>query len=120
MGWSIGHDDNWNRDIGYGVPATCDFPGCDEKIYRGLVHVCGSDPYGGEHGCGLYFCEKHLEHHPRLKVQLCERCGNGLEPHQPKADHPEWIRFKLTDESWERWRIENPDAVKKMKEQSGQ
>lgn len=23
MGWSIGFDSNWNRDVGYGVPATC-------------------------------------------------------------------------------------------------
>ena len=26
MGWSIGFDSKWNRDIGYGVPATCDYP----------------------------------------------------------------------------------------------
>src|SRR4051812_7048849 len=26
MGWSIGYDSNWQRDIGYGVPAFCDHP----------------------------------------------------------------------------------------------
>ena len=36
MGWSIGYDDNWKRDIGYGVPAVCDHPGCNEKIDRYL------------------------------------------------------------------------------------
>ena len=28
MGWSIGYDEKWQRDIGYGVPAICDYPGC--------------------------------------------------------------------------------------------
>jgi len=32
MSWSIGYDNNWNRDIGYGVPAICDYPGCDKKV----------------------------------------------------------------------------------------
>ncbi len=36
MGWSIGYDDNWKRDIGYGVRATCDHPACNAKIDRGL------------------------------------------------------------------------------------
>lgn len=54
MGWSIGYDSKWKRDIGYGVPAWCDHPGCIEEIYRGLSHVCGGEPYGGERGCGLY------------------------------------------------------------------
>ena len=31
MGWSIGYDNNWNRDIGYGVPAFCDHPKCDKE-----------------------------------------------------------------------------------------
>ncbi len=26
MGWSIGYDKNLKRDIGYGVPATCEHP----------------------------------------------------------------------------------------------
>lgn len=41
MGWSIGFDSNWNRDIGYGVPAFCDHPGCTAEIDRGLAYVCG-------------------------------------------------------------------------------
>ena len=44
MGWSIGFDRRWNRDIGYGVPATCDQPGCGADIDRGLAFVCGGDP----------------------------------------------------------------------------
>lgn len=61
MGWSLGYDDRWKRDIGYGVPAYCDQPGCTEEIHRGLAYVCGSHPFGGDRGCGLYFCGSHME-----------------------------------------------------------
>lgn len=53
MSWAIGYDENWKRDVGYGVPAICDHPGCNEKIDRGLAFVCGGEPMGGEKGCGL-------------------------------------------------------------------
>jgi len=95
MGWSIGYDGKWKRDIGYGVPSLCDFPGCGEKIDRGLAHVCGGEPYGGEMGCGLYFCSKHLllsANNP----QVCERCLNHKEPFPPTPDVPEWTKHKLT------------------------
>lgn len=118
MGWSIGWDNKWNRDIGYGVPAYCDHPECNEEIHRGLSYVCGGQPYGGERGCGLYFCSKHLHLHARLP-QLCERCSpraRNPEPFNPKPDHPTWVQWKLTDESWEEWRKENPNQVKQMSE----
>lgn len=119
MGWSIGFDSNWNRDIGYGVPATCDYPGCNEKIDRGLAYVCGGEPYGGSRGCGLYFCSKHLIMHMRLP-QLCPRCHDRKNPYPAKPDLPEWIRHKLTDESWEEWRKENPEEVERMRKELGQ
>lgn len=103
MGWSIGFDTGWNRDIGYGVPAYCDHPGCGKEIDRGLSHVCGGEPCGGDRGCGLYFCSEHLIEHARLP-QLCRRCHNRKEPYKPTPDHPEWIEFKNTDESWAEWR----------------
>lgn len=109
MGWSIGYDGNWKRDIGYGVPAFCDHPRCKAEIDRGLANVCGGEPYGGDEGCGLYFCEKHGG------GRLCARCdakeGN---PFTPKPDHPDWIRHKLTDESWGKWRAENAAEVASM------
>lgn len=125
MGWSIGFDTNWNRDIGYGVPAYCDHPGCMAEIDRGLSYVCGGQPYGGEHGCGLYFCEKHMGLHvgggrQNLPSQVCERCGARLfghrktDPFIPTPDHPEWIQHKLTDPSWAAWRAENPAAVEAL------
>ena len=119
MGWSIGFDSNWNRDMGYGVPAKCDHPDCDKDIDRGLAFVCGSDPFGGEHGCGLYFCSDHLyfeEIDDRL-IQLCEKCSKKDydNPFIPKPDTQEWIDWKMTDPSWEEWRKENPEWVTKHK-----
>jgi hypothetical protein len=107
MGWSIGYDEKWKRDIGYGVPAWCDHPDCNEEINRGLAYVCGGEPYGGERGCGLFFCGQH-----RFPT-LCESCSHERSTDsQAKPDHPEWIQWKLTDESWAEWRSENPAFVK--------
>ena len=105
MGWSIGFDSHWNRDIGYGVPAFCDHPSCDAEIDRGLSYVCCDEqPYGGERGCGLYFCSKH-------RGVRCARCRNRKPPYPAKPDHPTWIQHKLTDESWAQWRAENAGEV---------
>lgn len=110
MGWSPGYDPKWNRDIGYGVPAYCDFPGCGAEIDRGLAHVCaGEQPYGGEHGCGLYFCGKHLlwsEH-----GFACAQCVQGKPPFTPTADHPDWLQHKQTHPSWADWRAEHPEIA---------
>lgn len=115
MGWSIGYDSAWNRDIGYGVPAPCDHPGCDEKIDRGLSYVCGGEPYGGEYGCGLYFCSSHLSYTPR-RPQRCERCIKRKKPFTPKPDSPVWIQHKLSDESWDEWRSENQELVERLQQ----
>ena len=112
MSWAVGFDSTWNRDIGYGVPATCDFPGCGESIDRGLAYVCGGEPYGGEHGCGLFFCGEHLLIGSR--DQQCERCENGQPPFEPTPDVRKWVEWKLADESWATWRAENPETVTAM------
>lgn len=111
MGWSIGYDDNWRRDIGYCVPATCDCPGCGAEIDCGLSYVCGGQPYGGEHGCGLFFCVKHIGGF----THRCERCSDANEPFEPTPDRPEWINWKLTDASWQQWHDENPEEVAKLR-----
>lgn len=116
MGWSIGFDKRWGkygRDIGYGVPATCDHPGCGKEIDRGLSYVCGGDVYGGEHGCGLFFCGEHLTHEERdgALVPLCERCAAEEMPFDPTPDTAEWVEWKLTDESWAKWRQQNPEEI---------
>ena len=116
MSWSLGFDTDWNRDIGYGVPAYCDHPECNEEIDRGLGYVCGEKPYGGEDGCGLYFCSKHqVGAH-----QNCERCAGGVgeKPFfEAKPDHPNWLRWKLKHSSWKEWRIDNPGKVMEMRKQ---
>ena len=124
MSWAIGFDTRWNRDIGYGVPAICDHPDCNEEIDRGLSYVCGSDPYGGDHGCGLYFCSKHLsggieDPTDNRWKDLCERCADeeSEEWFDAKPDTAEWMRWKLRDWSWQQWRDENPEEVRVMREQ---
>ncbi len=115
MGWSIGYDSHWNRDIGYGVPSVCDHPGCSEGIDRGLAYVCGGQPYGEPDGCGLYFCESHLFF--GAGPQVCERCFNAeggnrdAELFDATPDTNEWVQHKLTDESWSEWRADNVDWV---------
>lgn len=128
MGWSIGFDTNWQRDIGYGVPAYCDHPGCYAVIDRGLSYVCGGEPYGGDHGCGLYFCGHHLwikrvdvyvydqqrgQHFTpgKQSATLCWRCISELEPFDPTPDHEDWLRWKLTHESWAQWRSEEVQHI---------
>lgn len=117
MGWAVGWDTNWRRDIGYGVPAYCDQPECTEEIDRGLAYVCGGEPYGGDLGCGLYFCENHLRTSTEMPYfpQLCTQCLCDEPPYSAKQDHPKWLEHKLTDESWEPWRNENPDSTEALR-----
>lgn len=111
MGWSIGEGED-GRDIGYGVPALCDHPACNKQIHRGQSFVCGAIGTEGEdRGCGLHFCLEHLGYSPKYG-QLCERCyPRRRKPFARKPDIAEWRNHKLTDESWQRWRDENPDQV---------
>lgn len=114
MGWSIGYDETWKRDIGYGVPAICDHPGCGKEIDRGLARVCGAEPWGGDDGCGLFFCSDHLGLNTDNRQPVCERCAANADPFDPTPDTPEWVKWKLTDESWAEWRAANPDEVKAL------
>jgi hypothetical protein len=113
MGWAVGYDSNHKRDIGYGVPSLCDHPDCNAEIDRGLSYVCGGDVYGGEYGCGLFFCGKHRHYYGEADLPAqCERCGAGADPFEPKPDTEEWNNWKLTDPSWAEWRAENLTWVK--------
>lgn len=111
MSWAVGFDSNWNRDIGYGVPAYCDHPECRRVINRGLAYVCcGEQPYGGDRGCGLYFCSKHATGFQHK----CERCKARRKPFPAKADHLSWVKHKLRHSSWKPWRDANPEEVSAM------
>lgn len=115
MGWQI-YEDTKGRPLrwaGYGVPAYCDHPKCSEEIDRGVSHHCGEVNRNEEDGCGLHFCEKHLNHD-----HLCERCTKRKDAFEPKPDHPEWSRHVLTDESWKQWRDENPKYAEQYNEYS--
>lgn len=117
MSWAVGEDPNWKRWIGYGVPAYCDHPKCNAEIDRGLAYVCGGqEVYGGEHGCGLFFCDKHRSYYSDKRSSHCSRCGHYRAPFKPKPDHPKWIKHLLTDKSWAKWRAENPREVKKLRD----
>ncbi|MDC3312711.1 SEC-C metal-binding domain-containing protein [Flavobacteriaceae bacterium] len=117
MGWGYGFDDNWKRDVGYGVPAYCDHPECERVIHRGLNYVCGGDMFGGEHGCGLYFCDEHRPVYLEIDddvFMVCENCADNKDPHEPSAEHPDWMRHKLKEPSWAQWRLENESEAVAM------
>lgn len=100
MSWAIGYSERHKRDIGYGVPAFCDHPGCNEEIDRGLGYKCE------EEGCGCekFYCSTHLY-------------DTGIHTHEVPDTriHPDWGRHLLTHESWGRWRKENPDEVVRVR-----
>lgn len=77
----VHYDNKWKRKVGHTVHGYCDYPGCGRDITRGLEHVCGSMPFGGNWGCGLFFCDKHLAggDSDDSVIALCERCAYNLE-----------------------------------------
>src|SRR5690242_21412869 len=118
MSWAVGGPDHYGRFIGYGVPATCDHPGCGAEIDRGLDGACG----GGvtedvPNCCGLFFCGAHLQYieaddeSGERQGWVCERCAKDELPFDPTPDTAEWVQHMLTDESWRQWRDENPERV---------
>jgi len=60
MGWANCGEDSQGRPIGYAHEATCDYPGCNAKINRGLSYACGGMHGEDEFSCDRYFCEKHM------------------------------------------------------------
>lgn len=94
MGYSVGWDSDNARWKGYGVPCTCEQPGCAENIDRGMSHICEC--------CGLAFCYEHL-----LAGGECEACTDGGPQFPAKAENMEWLQHLRTDPSWSKWRKEN-------------
>lgn len=118
MGYAVYEEPGVDRWAGYGVPAECDWPGCAERIDRGLAYRC-EDHTGDEtppnielaaidpkptEGCGLFFCEEH-----RYQTEEHENIA-------PKPDSDEWVAIQLTDASWAPWRAENPGHVAQLHE----
>ena len=90
MGWGdCGHDSN-GRPIGYVFAATCDHPGCDAQIDRGLSYACGGMHGEDDHSCEGYFCGKHMVHGCELKdgklTHLCVTCTETAEANGALVD----------------------------------
>lgn len=125
MGYAVYFDHSTHRWAGYGVPAECDWPDCSEEIDRGLGFKCedhghfvleldgeqidyarfDDEPDAEEvweevEGCGWFLCSEHRD---RREVYDHNTITEG------KPDSAEWIEHMRTDESWEKWREENPD-----------
>lgn len=86
MGWGDCGTDSEGRPIGYVFPATCDHPGCNEEIDRGLSYACG-DMHGTTFaGCEGYFCEKHRQNTVIISADevetayetVCDSCARQL------------------------------------------
>lgn len=90
MGWANCGEDSKGRPIGYAHEATCDAPGCNEKIDRGLSFACGGmhgtdDQYGfGGISCERYFCSKHLkalcfkDNYKEYVLWVCQECYDNF------------------------------------------
>ena len=135
MGYSVYEIWN-NRWGGYWVPAICEHPDCNEEIDRWMSYACWWEPFS-EYWCDRYFCEKHTkmktidnfwdtvtednykkedEDNYEFK-EVCERCLNNKEPFSYKPESKEWLEHLINDESWEKWRENNPKILEKYKEQ---
>lgn len=78
MGWANCGSDSKGRPIGYAHEATCDFPGCNNKIDRGLAYACGGMHGNSDGSCENYFCPEHLEIVEDIDgetKQLCFECA---------------------------------------------
>lgn len=84
MGWGDCGQDSQGRNIGYVFPATCDFPGCKEKIDRGLAYACGGMHGEDSYSCEKYFCYNHKNKHIDTPdgdcLSICQNClTNAIE-----------------------------------------
>lgn len=74
MGWANCGEDDIGRPVGYAHDAICDHFMCTADIDRGLSYVCGGMHGSHNHGCGRYFCERHLWLGCGEATQLCKAC----------------------------------------------
>ena len=68
MGWAICGTNRHGQEIGYGVEAECDEPGCTTTIDRGLGYLCG-EMHDDEQTCAKYYWSDH-----RPLIQRGTRC----------------------------------------------
>lgn len=135
MGYSIGYCKTHKRDIGYGVPAPCDHPECNEIIDRGMGYAC-CEGFNHSANCKGYFCEEHrwnyvlqdeLEHMSPEELEALGlsadaqaldedsgiiRCRHTIQPHKEAVV---WLEYILNDESWEKFRTKFPERMERFK-----
>jgi hypothetical protein len=70
--------------VGYGVESVCHHPDCEDQIDKGLGYVCGGMHEGGDHGCGNYYCQDHLN--LCYPEQLCKDCAEAYDNNYPDPD----------------------------------
>ncbi|MCC2615976.1 hypothetical protein LJ739_06955 [Aestuariibacter halophilus] len=89
MGYANCGTDSQGRAIGYAIPATCDHPGCNKKIDRGLDYVCGRMHGEDEYSCEKYFCHEHKANHLQDLLgdiqTVCDGCQTEL------LESGEWV-----------------------------
>ncbi|QAY01371.1 hypothetical protein ZPAH1_orf00357 [Aeromonas phage ZPAH1] len=82
MSWGDCGLDKNGRPIGYVHEGTCDHPGCNKKINRGLSYACGGMHGEDEISCDKYFCEEHrsnfLENSDSTLHTICDQCYSVL------------------------------------------
>jgi hypothetical protein len=103
MSWSDCGKDSQGRPIGYAHAATCDHPGCNAEIDRGLSYACGGMHGNNEIGCEKYFCGDHLEYtveHDDEFQSVCEGCMVVLTTSGDWALHAEdWVIRRIEAKS---------------------
>ena len=96
-GWGDCGEDSLGRPIGYYFEGTCDHPGCNAVIDRGLAYSCGGMHGQDEFSCEEYFCYKHKVV-VELKsdctrdgdcISVCSRCYTTLEKNKMIVDDDE-------------------------------
>lgn len=93
MGWADCGTDSKGRPIGYAFEATCDWPGCDAIIHRGLDYKCGRMHGEDVDNCEGYFCHDHLTSPVRddgwaVDGQRCPACTWAIENIEPGDGWP--------------------------------
>jgi len=74
MGWANCGVDSNGRPIGYAYEGTCDHPGCEKDITRGIDHACGTMHGDNEDGCEMYFCHEHKTWSALHETHVCFEC----------------------------------------------
>lgn len=126
------------RLSGYGVPAYCDYPGCSEKIDRGMGYACCGAIHHSD-SCGGFYCANHstpimseneledldeeeketvLASYGLTEAPLFDENGIAyLCSHPPIEfkEHPDWIKHISKDKSWSKFRKEEHENFNALK-----